>query len=66
MGEREVKAFKKKKRKDRNKTKVETREGRGNSRRGLSHYPVFNFYQINKDGEIRTRDHFVIKTLISC
>jgi len=36
VGEREVKAFKKKKRKDRNKRKVETREGRGNRRRGLS------------------------------
>jgi len=24
------------------------------------------FYQINKDGEIRTRDHLIIKTLIPC
>jgi hypothetical protein len=30
-----------------------------------SYYPVLNFYQINKDGETRTRDHFVIKILIS-
>jgi hypothetical protein len=27
---------------------------------------VFNFYQINKDGEIRTRDRLVIKALIPC
>ena len=31
-----------------------------------SHYIVLNFYQINKDGEIRTRDHLVIKALIPC
>jgi len=29
------------------------------------HYLVFNFYQINRDGEIRTRDRLVIKALIS-
>jgi len=29
-----------------------------------SHYLVLNFYQINGDGEIRTRDRLVIKTLI--
>jgi len=28
-----------------------------------SHYLVLNFYQINEDGEIRTRDSLVIKTL---
>jgi hypothetical protein len=27
---------------------------------------VHNFYQINGDSEIRTRDHLVIKVLISC
>jgi hypothetical protein len=27
---------------------------------------MFNFYQINGDGEIRTRDRLVIKALISC
>jgi hypothetical protein len=27
---------------------------------------VFNFYQINGNGEIRTRDHLVIKAMISC
>jgi hypothetical protein len=27
---------------------------------------VLNFYQINEDGEIRTRDRLVIKTLIPC
>jgi len=27
---------------------------------------VLNFYQINGDGEIRTRDYLVIKALISC
>jgi len=27
---------------------------------------VFSFYEINKDGEIRTRDRLVIKILISC
>jgi len=27
---------------------------------------VSNFYQINEDGEIQTRDRLVIKTLISC
>jgi len=26
---------------------------------------VFNFYEINEDGEIRTRDRLVIKILIS-
>ena len=30
-----------------------------------SHYPMLNFYQINKNGEIRTRDRLVIKALIS-
>jgi len=29
-------------------------------------YFVLNFYQINRDDEIRTRDHLVIKALISC
>jgi hypothetical protein len=29
-------------------------------------YLVLNFYQINEDGEIRTRDRLVIKTLIPC
>jgi hypothetical protein len=28
--------------------------------------PVLNFYQINGDGEIRTRDRLVIKALIQC
>ena len=32
----------------------------------VSHYFIFNFYQINKDDEIRTRDRLVIKILISC
>jgi len=27
---------------------------------------MLNFYQINEDGEIRTRDHLVIKALIPC
>jgi hypothetical protein len=27
---------------------------------------VLNFYQINENGEIRTRDRLVIKVLISC
>jgi hypothetical protein len=27
---------------------------------------VLNFYQINRDGEIRTRDRLVIKALIPC
>jgi len=31
-----------------------------------SHYLVFNFYQINGDDEIRTRDRLVIKALIPC
>ena len=30
-----------------------------------SFYFMLNFYQINGDGEIRIRDHLVIKTLIS-
>jgi hypothetical protein len=30
------------------------------------HYLVLNFYQINGDDEIRTRDHLVIKALIPC
>ena len=30
------------------------------------HYLVLNFYQINRDGEIRTRDRLVIKALIPC
>ena len=30
------------------------------------HYLVFNFYQINKDSEIRTHDCLVIKVLIPC
>jgi hypothetical protein len=30
------------------------------------HYLVLNFYQINEDGEIRTRDRLVIKALIPC
>ena len=30
------------------------------------YYLVLNFYQINEGGEIRTRDHLVIKALISC
>ena len=30
------------------------------------HYLMFNFYQINKDGEILTRDRLVIKALIPC
>jgi hypothetical protein len=29
-------------------------------------YIMLNFYQINEDGEIRTRDHLVIKALIPC
>jgi hypothetical protein len=29
-------------------------------------YHVLNFYQINRDGEIRTRDRLVIKALIPC
>ena len=29
-------------------------------------YLVLNFYQINRDGEIRTRDHLIIKALIPC
>jgi len=28
------------------------------------YYLILNFYQINKDGEIRTRDHLVIKVMI--
>jgi ribosomal protein L10 len=28
-----------------------------------SHYLLFDFYQINKNGKIRTRDHLVIKKL---
>jgi hypothetical protein len=31
-----------------------------------SFYLVFNFYEINGDGEIWTRDRLVIKTLIPC
>jgi hypothetical protein len=31
-----------------------------------SYYLVFNFYQINSDDEIRTRDRLVIKALIPC
>ena len=30
------------------------------------HYLVLNFYQINKNDEIWTRDHLVIKALIPC
>ena len=30
------------------------------------HYFVFNFYQINRNDDIRTRDLLVIKVLISC
>jgi hypothetical protein len=30
------------------------------------YYLVFNFYQINEDGEIQTRDRLVIKALIIC
>jgi len=30
------------------------------------HYLVLNFYQINGDGEIQTRDRLVIKALIPC
>ena len=30
-----------------------------------SHYFIFNFYQINRDDEIQTRDHLIIKVLIS-
>jgi len=30
----------------------------------VSHYLVLNFYQINKNNDIWTRDHLVIKTLI--
>jgi hypothetical protein len=29
-----------------------------------SYYLLLNFYQINRDGEIRTRDRLVIKTMI--
>jgi len=32
----------------------------------MIHYLVLNFYQINRDDEIRTRDRLVIKTLIQC
>jgi len=31
-----------------------------------SHYLVLNFYQINEDCEIRTRDRLIIKALIPC
>jgi hypothetical protein len=31
-----------------------------------SYYLVFNFYQINRDGEIQTHNRLVIKALISC
>jgi hypothetical protein len=31
-----------------------------------SRYFVLNFYQINRDGEIQTRNRLVIKVLISC
>jgi hypothetical protein len=31
-----------------------------------SRYLVLNFYQINRDGEIQTRDRLAIKVLISC
>jgi hypothetical protein len=30
------------------------------------HYLILDFYQIIGDDEIRTQDHMVIKTLISC
>jgi len=30
------------------------------------YYLMLNFYQINKDSEIQTQDHLIIKTLISC
>jgi len=33
-------------------------------RNHLNYYLVFNFYQINRDGEIRTRDRLIIKALI--
>jgi hypothetical protein len=32
----------------------------------VSHYFMFNFYQINKNSNIQTSDHLVIKILISC
>ena len=31
-----------------------------------SYYLVFNFYQINRDGEIQTHNRLVIKALIPC
>jgi len=31
-----------------------------------AHYLVLNFYQINRDGEIRTRDRLIIKVMIPC
>ena len=31
-----------------------------------SYYFMLNFYQINKDGEIQTHNHLVIKALIPC
>jgi len=31
-----------------------------------SHYLMLNFYQINMNGKIRTRDRLVIKALIPC
>jgi hypothetical protein len=31
-----------------------------------SYYLVLNFYQINRDGEIQTHNHLVIKALIPC
>jgi hypothetical protein len=31
-----------------------------------SHYLMLNFYQINMNGKIRTRDRLVIKTLTPC
>jgi len=31
-----------------------------------SHYLILNFYQINRDSEIRVRDYLVINVLISC
>ena len=33
---------------------------------GATGLPAVKFYQINRDNEIRTRDHLVIKTLILC
>jgi hypothetical protein len=30
------------------------------------HYLVLNFYQINRNGKIRTRNRLVIKVLIPC